>query len=144
MGTILKGKGYTGGVVEAEAVVSEKPFGFWQGIDTDTGIIKDARHDKCGESIKGKVFIYPYGRGSTANSGVFIEAVRNKVAPVALVNIKTEPMNIVSAILAEEFFGVKTPVLDGLVPDPFQTVKNGDVVRVDGEKGTLEIVSRKE
>ena len=27
MGTILKGKGYTGGVVEAEAVVSEKPFG---------------------------------------------------------------------------------------------------------------------
>jgi hypothetical protein len=144
MAEILKGKGYTGGVVEAEAIVSEKPFGFWQGIDTDTGVIKDRRHDRCGESIKGKVFIFPYGRGSTANSGVFIEAVRNKVAPVALVNLQTEPMNIVGAILADEFFGVKIPVLDRLEPDPIKTVRSGDLVRVDGEKGTLEIIRRKE
>ena len=35
------------------------------------------------------------------------------------------------------------PVLDQLEPDPIETVKSGDVVRVDGKAGTLEIVKRK-
>ena len=97
MGEILKGKGYTEGVVQAEAIVSTMPFGFWQGIDSETGLVKDTRHDLYGQSLQGKVFIYPYGRGSTANSGVFVDAVRNKMAPAALINVKTEPMIIVGA-----------------------------------------------
>jgi predicted aconitase with swiveling domain len=143
MGKVLKGKGYTDGIVEAEAIVSQKPFGFWQGIDTETGIVKDARHDLYGQSIQGKVFIYPYGRGSTANSGVFVDAIRNRMAPAALVNLKTEPMIIIGAVLAEECYQVKVPVLDQLDPDPIETVKSGDIVRVDGKAGTLEIVKQK-
>ena len=143
MGQVLKGKGYIDGIVEAEAIVSEKPFGFWQGIDTETGVVKDKRHDLYGQSLKGKVFIYPYGRGSTAYSGVFVDAVRSKVAPVALVNRKTEPMIIVGSVLAQECYQMTIPVLDQLEPDPIKTVKSGDIVRVDGKAGTLEIVKRK-
>ena len=89
------------------------------------------------------MFIYPYGRGSTANSGVFVDAVRNKVAPVALINRKTEPMIIVGSVLAQECYQMTIPVLDQLDPDPIETVKSGDIVRVDGKAGTLEIVKRK-
>jgi predicted aconitase with swiveling domain len=143
MAIVLKGKGYVDGVVEAEAIVSEQPFGFWQGIDSQTGIVIDKRHDLYGQSLQGKVYIYPYGRGSTANSGVFVDAVRNKVAPLALINRRTEPMIIVGAVLAEECYKTIIPVLDQLDPDPIETVKSGDIVRVDGKAGTLEIVKRK-
>ena len=141
MNKILKGKGYTPGLVEGEVIVSHKPFGFWQGIDTKTGIIVDARHDLVGESIKDKVFVYPFGRGSTANSGVFVDAVREGNAPAAVINVKTEPMIIVSAILGQECFGKITPVIDSLDESPLEALKTGDRVRVDGAAGTIEILS---
>jgi uncharacterized protein len=141
MNKILKGKGYAPGIVEGEVIVSRKPFGFWQGIDTKTGIIVDARHDLVGESIKDKVFVYPFGRGSTANSGVFVDAVREGNAPAAIINVKTEPMIIVSAILGHECFGKITPVIDSLAESPLDALKTGDRVRVDGAAGTIEILS---
>jgi hypothetical protein len=143
MGEILKGKGYTDGVVEGEAIVSNMPFGFWQGIDSETGLVKDTRHDLYGQSLQGKVFIYPYGRGSTANSGVFVDAVRNKMAPAALINLKTEPMIIVGAVLAEECYETKVPVIDQLDRDPTKAIRSGDFLRVDGAAGTVEILKRK-
>lgn len=139
MRKILKGKGYTPGIVEGEVIVSRMPFGFWQGVDTKTGIIVDIRHDLVGESIKNKIFVYPFGRGSTANSGVFVDAVREGNSPAAIINVKTEPMTIVSAILGQECFGKKTPVIDSLEETPLDALKTGDRVRVDGTAGTVEI-----
>ena len=141
MRTILKGKGYTPGIVEGEVIVSRMPFGFWQGVDTKTGIIVDIRHDLVGESIKNRIFVYPFGRGSTATSGVFVDAVREGNSPAAIINAKTEPMTIVSAILGQEFFGKKTPVIDSLEETPLDALKTGDWVRVDGTAGTVEILS---
>ncbi len=141
MKKLLKGKGYTSGIVEGEVIVSKMPFGFWQGIDSATGKVIDKRHDLIGKSIKNKVFVYPYGRGSTANSGVFVDAVWKGNAPAAIINVRTEPMIIVSAILGEELFGVKTPVIDNMDKNPLDTLKTGDKVLVNGEKGTVEIIS---
>lgn len=136
----LRGRGCTNGIVEAQAVVSKRPFGFWQGIDPQTGIVIDKRHDLSGQSIKGKAFVFPYGRGSTGTPGIFLEAVRNNVAPAAIINLKSEPMIIVCALLAEEFYGTQIPVVDGLDHDPIETVQTGDRVRVDGQKGIIEVI----
>ncbi|NIO11984.1 MAG: DUF126 domain-containing protein, partial [Deltaproteobacteria bacterium] len=106
-------------------VVSQQPFGFWQGIDPQTGVVIDRRHDLSGESIKGKAFVFPYGRGSTGTPGIFLEAVRNNVAPAAIINLKSEPMIIVCALLAEEFYGNKIPVVDDLDEDPIKTIRTG-------------------
>src|ERR1039458_1005411 len=84
----LQGKGCASGNFEGEVVVSNQPFGFWQGIDPLTGIVIDKRHDLCGTSQKGKPFFFPYGRGSTGTPGIFLEAVRNGCAPAALVTVK--------------------------------------------------------
>jgi predicted aconitase with swiveling domain len=136
----LRGRGCTNGIVETEAVVSKRPFGFWQGIDPQTGIVIDRRHDLSGESIKGKAFVFPYGRGSTGTPGIFLEAVRNNVAPAAIINLKSEPMIIVCALLAEEFYETQIPVIDGLDCNPIETVRTGDRVRVDGQKGIIEVI----
>ncbi len=138
----LKGRGCSSGIVEGEAVVTAKPFGFWQGIDTQTGMVIDKRHDLLGKSIKGKVFVFPYGRGSTGTPGIFLEAVRNRAAPAAIINLKSESMIIVCALLAEEFYGTKIPIVDQIEKDPLRTIRTGDWVRIDGNSGEVEIIRK--
>lgn len=139
---MLQGKGCAPGDFEGEAVVSNQPFGFWQGIDPQTGTVIDKRHDLCGTSLKGKAFIFPYGRGSTGTPGIFLEAVRNKCAPAAIVNVTSEPMIVMCALLAEAFFKVQIPIVDGLKGNPLDLLRTGDRVRVNGTTGAIEVISR--
>jgi predicted aconitase with swiveling domain len=142
-GVILRGRGCAPGEFEGEVVVSHQPFGFWQGIDPQTGIVIDRRHDLCGTSLKGKAFVFPFGRGSTGTPGIFLEAVRNGCAPGAIVNVKSEPMIVASALLAEAFFKVQIPIVDGLERSPQELLRTGDRVRISGTSGVIEVISRK-
>jgi hypothetical protein len=139
---ILHGKGCAPGEFEGEAVVSNQPFGFWQGIDPQTGFVIDRRHDLCGTSLRNKVFVFPFGRGSTGTPGIFLEAVRNGCAPAAILNVKSEPMIVACALLADAFFKVKIPIVDGLDANPQDVLRTGDRVRVNGATGEVEVVSR--
>jgi hypothetical protein len=141
-GVILRGRGCAAGEVEGEAIVSRQPFGFWQGLDPRTGIVIDKRHDLCGASVQGKVFVFPYGRGSTGTPGIFLEAVRNGCAPAAIVNVQSEPMIVMCALLAEAFFKVRIPIVDGLDASPLDTLRTGDRVRINGTTGVIEVLSR--
>jgi len=137
---VFRGKGCAPGEFEGEAVVSNQPFGFWQGIDPQTGVVIDRRHDLFGTSLRNKVFVFPFGRGSTGTPGVFLEAVRNKCAPAAIVNVKSEPMIVMCALLAEAFFKVQIPIVDGLNANPRDVLRTGDRLRVNGTTGEIEIL----
>ena len=137
---VFQGRGCAAGIFEGEAVVSSQPFGFWQGLDPQTGVVIDKRHDQYRTVITGKAFVFPYGRGSTGTPGIFLEAVRNGCAPAAIVNITSEPMIIMCALLAEAFFKVSIPVVDGLGGDPASLLRTGDRVRIDGTAGTVELL----
>ena len=138
----FEGHGCAAGEFEGEVVVSSQPFGFWQGMDPQTGIVIDKRHDACGLSIKGKAFVFHFGRGSTGTPGIFLEAVRNGCAPGAIINVKSEPMIIMCALLAEAFLKVSIPIVDGLDVNPMEALRTGDRVRVNGTTGVIERVSR--
>jgi len=138
---IIQGRGCTPGEFKGEVVVSLHPFGFWQGIDPQTGIVIDQRHDLCGTSLCNKAFVFPYGRGSTGTPGIFLEAVRNGCAPMAIVNVKSEPMIVACALLAEAFFHVSIPIVDGLTADYQNLLRTGDRVRIDGASGIIEVLS---
>lgn len=140
MDTTFRGRGRASGEVVAEALVALEPFGFWQGIDPTTGEIINRRHPLVGESVAGKVFVFSYGRGSTGNPGVFLEAVRNEVAPAALVCLDAEPGVTICAILAQQFYGVQIPVVDGLSSDFYDVVQTGVTLRVSGDEDIVEIV----
>lgn len=139
---VLQGHGCAVGQFEGEVVVSQQPFGFWQGLDPESGVVIDKRHDCCGATIKGKAFIFPYGRGSTGTPGIFLEAVRNGCAPAAIINVKSEPMIIMCALLAEAFFKVAIPIVDGLEVATQEALRTGDRVRIDGATGRIEILAR--
>lgn len=135
----MKGHSINQGIVCAEAIVTNQVFGFWGGIDTNTGIIIDEHHELCGQSIKGKVFIFPEGRGSTVGASVILELARCGTAPAAMVNQKTEVILATGAILAEKFYDIRIPVVDSLDKDPVAEIKSGDLVEVNGDTGEVYI-----
>lgn len=139
---VLRGRGCAAGEFEGEIVVSAQPFGFWQGLDPQTGVVIDKRHDCCGMSVRGKAFAFPSGRGSTGTPGIFLEAVRNGAAPAAIVNVTSEPMIIMCALLAEAFFTVSIPIVE--VPEArlHEVLRTGDRVRVNGTTGVVEVLLR--
>lgn len=133
----MKGRVINGGVVCGEALVTKEMFGFWGGVDTNTGVIIDKRHELCGSSIKNMVFVFPEGRGSTVGAAVILELARQGNAPKAIVNRKTEGILAAGVILAEKFYNTTIPLIDMLDDDPIEAIKTGDRIMVDGNTGEI-------
>jgi predicted aconitase with swiveling domain len=70
-------------------------------VNPDTGEIVEKGHELQGQSVKGRVLVFPYGRGSTVGSYVMYRLVKNHVAPCAIVNSKCETIVAVGAIISE-------------------------------------------
>ncbi len=138
METILKGRTIVKGVIEGEALVSEKPVCFVGGIDTQTGDFIEHDHPLTGVNLKGKIMVYPTGKGSTGGAYVLYEASCNGVAPAAIINNKIEQITVVGAILGE------IPMMDTVQPDPVAAIKTGDWLRVNATNGVITILKRKE
>jgi len=97
----------------------------------------DPRHELYGQNIKGKVFVFPEGRGSTVGAAVILELVRCGNAPAAIVNRKTEGILAAGGILADKFYNVPIPIVDDLNCDPITEIKTGDWVVVDASSGSV-------
>jgi len=137
----LRGRGLISGVVKGEAIVSKLPFGFLWGIDAESGVVVDDMSPLKGKALTGKVFVFPHGRGSTGGSGILLEAARRRVAPLAILNRNAEPIVLSGALLADEMYHVKIPIVDRLDRNPDEIIETGDLVYVNGTEG-LVVVSR--
>ena len=131
---IIKGRGISKGVAEGEALVTKQPISFLGGIDPNTGIMVEKGHELEGQSVAGKVLIFPGGKGSTAGSFIIYSASRRGTAPVAMINLEAEPIIATGAVMSE------IPLLDRLERNPIEVIKSKDRVRVDGEKGVVEVI----
>ncbi|MEM3571460.1 MAG: DUF126 domain-containing protein, partial [Candidatus Bathyarchaeia archaeon] len=65
---VLKGRGIVKGYAEGKAIVSKEPISFLGGVDPKTGIVIEKNHELKGKKIAKKIFIFPYGKGSTVGS----------------------------------------------------------------------------
>jgi hypothetical protein len=125
--------------VEGEAIVSKMPFGFLWGIDPETGAVIDRMNPLNGRTVSGKVFVFPYGRGSTGGSGILLEVARRKVAPLAILNRIAEPIILSGALVADEMYKLKIPIVDSLDRNPDEVIETGNLVYVDGTKGLVRV-----
>lgn len=119
-----------------EALVTSSPISFLGSVDPQTGVVIEKGHELAGKSIKGKVLVFPSGKGSTVGSYVIYQLKKNGAAPSAMINIKTEPIVAVGAIIS----GI--PLVDRVEKDPVSTIKTGDKVLVDAIVGSVEIYER--
>ena len=133
MSVTFKGRAISKGRAEGEALLSAQPIGFNFGVDTETGVITEHNHQLYGKSIKDKILIFPHGKGSTGGSYVVYQLARNRSGPRAIINLNTETIIAVGAIMG----GI--PVMDSLERNPFEVIADGDQVLVDAEHGLVTV-----
>jgi hypothetical protein len=97
----LTGRTIYPGQVTGEALVSRMGISFYGGVDPETGIVTESGHDLQGQSIAGKVLVFPTGKGSTVGSYVLYRLAKNGHAPLAIVNAECETITAVGCIIAE-------------------------------------------
>jgi len=139
---ILNGRGLVDGVAEGEALVSKESLVWSHGVDPASGNIDDIRVAVCGECVKDKVLVYPYGKGSTSGATWMLETTRCGNAPKAIINRETELIILTGALLSEALYNVSIPVVDRLEQNPDELIESGDWVRIDGTKGVVEVVKK--
>jgi predicted aconitase with swiveling domain len=97
----LVGRTIYDGKAEGAALVSSSPMSFYGGVNPDTGVVVEKGHELEGQSVRGRVLVFPHGKGSTVGSYVMYRLARNGAAPCAIVNAKCETIVAVGAIIAE-------------------------------------------
>ena len=108
---ILRGRKVVGGVAEGEAFVTRDTISGWGGIDHRTGTIVEMRHEKRGQSFKGKVLVFPGAKGSSGWSHYFHMARLSGAAPKAMV------FNIMTTKVALGAVVTRAPAGVGLGPE---------------------------
>ncbi len=81
-------------------LVTDAPISFLGGVDPTTGVVIDPGHPLEGQSIAGRVLVFPHGKGSTVGSYVLYGLARNRVAPAAIVNAEAETIIATGALIA--------------------------------------------
>jgi predicted aconitase with swiveling domain len=127
----LRGRKIVGGKAEGEVIVSRKPLSFLGGVDPETGIVTDAESDIRGQSIAGKILVFPRGKGSTVGSYILYALKKNNKAPKAIIVGEAETIVATGAIIAS------IPMIDGV---DVSKLKTGMKVRVDADSGEVEIL----
>lgn len=128
MEEILQGRVIREGQAEGQALVSPAAIGFLGGVDPDTGVILDPGHPLQGQSIAGKILVFPHGKGSTVGSYTILRLARAGAAPLAMINSSSEAITAVGAIIAD------IPMVDQI---DISRIHTGDRVRVEG--GTVQV-----
>lgn len=122
----------SGGRAKGPALVSREPISFLGCVDPESGKVVDPNHPLFGRSLAGAVLIFPGGKGSTVGSYVIYQLKRRGAAPAAMINIKTEPIVAVGAIISD------IPLVD-CVSEEILDIKDGVEVEVDADDGFITI-----
>ena len=134
---VLKGRKVVGGCAEGEALVTRQTISGWGGVDATTGTIIETRHELRGQSFKDKVLVFPGAKGSSGWSGVFHVARLAGVAPRAMIFNEMTTKVALGAVV------VRAPAITDLDRNPLEVIETGDWVRVDADRGIVEIVKRR-
>ena len=132
----LHGHPVSKGIAEGEALVCDKPLSFIAvGISNEEGIVRIDKHPLNGLSIAGKVLIYDTDIFSTGGAlSIYTKKTIFNTAPAAVIWRKAHNIGAGGTIYA----GV--PSMDRIEEGlPWDLIRTGDWVKVDSEKGIVEV-----
>jgi predicted aconitase with swiveling domain len=125
---IYSGRIIYAGSVRGEALCTGMGISFFGGVDPDSGVIVEKGHELAGQSVAGKILVFPTGKGSTVGSYTLYRLKKNGKAPAAILNAACETITAVGCIIAE------IPCLDLLPVEIFHT---GDLLSINGLTGEV-------
>lgn len=133
---VLHGRKVVGGVVEGEALVTKEMVSGWGGINPADGKIIDVRHELHGQSVKGKIFVFPGAKGSSGWSSLFHYTRRNGNAPAGLI------FNVMNTKVALGSVVIHAPAITELDQDPLQIIESGDWIKINADQGIVEVTKK--
>ena len=132
----LHGRKVVGGVAEGEALVTRDTISGWGGINEREGKVIERRHELRGQSFAGKVLVFPGAKGSSGYSAYFHMTRLNGVAPKAMIFVKMTTKAALGAVVT------RAPAVTDLDQDPLSVIKTGDWVKVDADRGIVEVTKK--
>ncbi|MGH3343037.1 MAG: aconitase X swivel domain-containing protein [Carbonactinosporaceae bacterium] len=129
----LHGRTVVPGVAEGEALVSHETISGWGGIDPEKGVIIERRHELFGQSFAGRILVFPGAKGSSGWSGFFQSARLMGSGPLGMV------FTVLTTKVALGAVVTRVPAVTGLDRDPLEVIRTGDRVRIDADRGVVEV-----
>jgi len=126
----LQGRTIYKGQVQGQALVTHMGISFFGGVDPETGVIVEKGHELEGQSVQGKVLVFPTGKGSTVGSYTLYRLKKSGAAPVGIINAECETITAVGCIIAE------IPCIDHI---PIEQIHSGAWLEIDGGDGYVKI-----
>ena len=134
MTQLFKGRSIAGGLGEGEAIISSQGLCFMGGIDPNSGDVSEVGHEIFQKNITDKILILHSHKGSASGMWAMYLLKQKGLAPKAIIMPKADAIVIAAVIMG------KIPTIDSLDFNPLEKFKDGDKLRVDGDKGTVELL----
>jgi hypothetical protein len=126
----FSGRKISTGHATGKALVTSMGISFYGGVDPETGCVVEKGHDLEGQSIAGRVLVFPTGKGSTVGSYTLYRLKKAGLAPKAIINAESETITAVGCIISD------IPCVDHI---PVEQIETGMQASVDGDNGIVEI-----
>ena len=121
--TVIRCRGLVKGQAEGEALVAPTTLSFWGEVDPLTGRVLAEGHPLQGQCLGGKVLVIGLAHGEGN-------------APAAFVNTNIDALAVLGCVVN------RIPMVAELDRDPFGAIETGDYVRIDADRGTIEVTKR--
>ena len=125
----MKGRIIFGGIAEGEALTTIQPISFYGGVDPETSEILEKGHELQGKRIKGKILVFPNGKGSTVGSYTLYRLKKGGLAPIGIINTECETVVAVGTIISE------IPCVDKI---DISKIETGNLVRIENDVVTIQ------
>lgn len=122
------------GVVEGEVLISTDDIMFYL-IEPKTGVCIEKGHSLEGKCVSNKILVFPGSKGSSVvQADGLYQLTLNNNAPKGMIIKNPETVIVASAII------IGTPMVDKAEPKFYETVKDGDMVRIDTNTGEITLL----
>jgi predicted aconitase/predicted aconitase with swiveling domain len=126
-------------IISGEAFVTDTPITLLGFVNRHTGVIEEPGHPAHGQSMAGKIAIFPKGTGSTVAPYVLLELYYRDRAPLAMANTDIDQQSAPACSLES------IPYAYGFDADIIANINNGDTVTLmrRGDRVILTVAERK-
>lgn len=124
--------------VTAKAFVTDTPITLLGFVNRETGVIEEPGHPADGQSLAGKIAIFPKGSGSTVAPYVLLELFYRGQAPLAIVNTEIDQQSAPACSLEN------IPYAYQFNDDIIKKINNGDTIclKREGNQVTIDVITR--